>query len=298
VTSALEDRIQASLTRPVDPAVRAFAARLADSANALGVLFYGSNLRTGSLEGVLDFYVLLPGGVERGLWPRVSYHEWSHDGVHLRAKVATMNLATFRTAAAGESIDTTVWARFVQPSALAWSRDETQAKAIAAAVAAAAITAARFAAALGPKRGSEEAFWRALFRATYRAEFRVEKAGRENDILGLNPGHFDGLLPTALEAAGIACARDGALLEPKLLPPRRTELLRAWRLRGRLGKPYNLVRLVRASTTFAGAARYAAWKIERHTGVPVKLTPWKERHPLLAAPGVLWRVWRARRAAG
>jgi hypothetical protein len=65
-----------------------------------------------------------------------------------------------------------------------------------------------------------------------------------------------------------------------------------------VGKAYNLVRLVRASTTFDGAARYAAWKIERHTGVAVALTPWRERHPLLAAPGVLWRVWKGRRALG
>jgi hypothetical protein len=209
-----------------------------------------------------------------------------------------MNLTTFRTAAAGETLDTTIWARFVQPSALAWARDEGQAKAIAAAVATAVSTAARFAAALGPERGTEEEFWRALFRATYRAEFRVEKTGRENDILGLNPGHFDGLLPAALEAAGVACDRDGERLAPKLAPAQRAALLRAWTLRARLGKPYNVVRLVRASTTFAGAARYAAWKIERHTGIPVKLTPWKERHPVLAAPGVLWQVWRARRAAG
>ena len=43
-------------------------------------------------------------------------------------------------------------------------------------------------------------------------------------------------------------------------------------------------------------ARYAAWKIERHTGVPVKLTPWRERHPILAAPLVLWQVWRSKGA--
>jgi hypothetical protein len=62
-----------------------------------------------------------------------------------------------------------------------------------------------------------------------------------------------------------------------------------------LGKPLNVLRLVKASTTFDGAARYAAWKVERHTGVPVALTPWREKHPVLAAPAVLWRVWRARR---
>ena len=42
--------------------------------------------------------------------------------------------------------------------------------------------------------------------------------------------------------------------------------------RQRLGKPYNLMRLVRATATFDGAARYAAWKVERHTGVAIALT--------------------------
>ena len=70
--STLADRIQTSLNAPVDPAVRAFAAHLGEAAGALAVLFYGSNLRTGSLEGVLDFYVLLPGAIETGIWPRVS----------------------------------------------------------------------------------------------------------------------------------------------------------------------------------------------------------------------------------
>ena len=46
-----------------------------------------------------------------------------------------------------------------------------------------------------------------------------------------------------------------------------------------------------------GAARYAAWKIERHTGLAVPLTPWRERHVILASPGVFWRLWKARRKA-
>ncbi|HYD45199.1 MAG TPA: hypothetical protein VEA79_08045, partial [Phenylobacterium sp.] len=68
-----------------------------------------------------------------------------------------------------------------------------------------------------------------------------------------------------------------------------------WSLRQALGKPLNVARLIKAAFTFDGAARYAAWKIERHTGVDIELTPWRERHPILAAPGVLWRVARARR---
>ena len=62
----LAARIQTSLNAPVDPAVRAFANDLGEEAGGLAVLFYGSNLRTVSLDGVLDFYVLLPGPVETG----------------------------------------------------------------------------------------------------------------------------------------------------------------------------------------------------------------------------------------
>ncbi len=295
---SLAARIVAGLGRPVDPAVRAFAERLAP-VDALGVLFYGSNLRTGSLEGVLDFYVLTRGPQVEKIWPRVSYHEWQHAGTTLRAKVATMALETFRAAAAGELLDTTIWARFVQPSALAWERDPAAGAALAEAVAQAACTAARLAVALGPQAGTPEDYWRALFRATYAAELRVEQPGREDSILSVNRDHFDGLLPLALVAQGIDFARGpGGVIRPALDPARRRALLDWWRRRQRLGKPYNVVRLLKASTTFEGAARYAAWKIERHTGVPVAITPWRERHPVLAAPGVLWQVWRRRKPGG
>ncbi len=295
----LEGRIAAALARPVEPAVRAFAERLALPERALGVLFYGSNLRTGSLDGVLDFYVLTAGEREEAIWPRVSYHEWEDEGVVLRAKVATMTLGTFRAAAAGELLDTTIWARFVQPCALAWRRDDSAALAIAQAVSQAARTAARLAVALGPEAGIPDDYWRALFSATYAAEFRVEKAGREDSILSANRAHFDGLLPLALVAEGIPFARGpGSMIRPSLPEGKRSRLLGWWKRRRRLGKPYNFLRLLKATTTFDGAARYAAWKIERHTGVHVPITPWRERHPVLAAPGVLWQVWRAKKATG
>lgn len=297
MTDSLDGRIAAALARPVEPEVRAFAGRLGHAADALGVLFYGSNLRTGSLEGVLDFYVLTAGPQIERIWPRVSYHEWLADGLPLRAKVATMTLETFRAAAAGERLDTTIWARFVQPSALAWQRDDAAGSAITDAVAQAARTAARLAVALGPDAGMPQDYWRALFRATYAAEFRVEKAGREDSILAANSAHFDGLLPLALLAQGIGFARGaGGGIRPDMAAPERTRLQAWWRRRQRLGKPYNVLRLLKAATTFEGAARYAAWKIERHTGVAVALTPWRERHPVLCAPIVLWQVWRGRRA--
>jgi hypothetical protein len=292
---ALSERIAVRLAAPTHPAVADFARALAIAAGARAVLFYGSNLRTGSLDGVLDFYILLPGTEESAIWPTVSYHERAHEGLTLRAKVATMRLATFARAASGELIDTTIWARFVQPSCLIWAEDDDARAEVTAAVASAATTAARLAAALGPVSGAADDYWRALFRATYKAEFRVEKAGREDDILSVNADHFAGLLPLALEAARIPPGLHGQILSPRLMPGERARILGWWARRRRMGKPLNLLRLVKASTTFEGAARYAAWKIERHTGMPVKVTPFRERWPLLAAPQVLMDLRRHRR---
>ncbi|MGB3469330.1 MAG: hypothetical protein WBA51_00740 [Erythrobacter sp.] len=318
MSGALRERFDTQLDAPVDPAVREFAQALAWEAGASAVLFYGSNLRTGSLEGVLDFYVLLPGtaGEEPRIWPTISYHErviggsdrrgvaegadlrGVDEGADLRAKVATMRLETFAKAASGELRDTTIWARFVQPCACVWSADKAARAEVLDAIEAAAITAARLAVALGPHSGTAQDYWGALFRATYKAEFRVEKPGRENDILSVNAAHFAGMLPQALEAAGIAFEMEEEWITPRLSDQERSEMLNWWSRRKRMGKPLNLVRLMKASTTFEGAARYAAWKIERHTGMAVTVTPFRERYPLLAAPGVLWSLWNYRRGGG
>lgn len=290
MSATLADAVAASLDRPVAAPVRAFAEMLGSEAGAVAVLFYGSNLRTGSLDGVLDFYVLTDGRRERGLWPRVGYREWQG----LRAKIATMTLATFADAAADRTIDTTIWTRFVQPATLAWATPAGRTS-VEAAIAAAAVTAGRYAAALGPGEGQAADYWRALFRATYAAELRVEAKGREEQILEVHGDHLASLLLLAWQAGGIAFGTLGqAAYAVTLAPAERTRILARWRRRRRLGRPLNIVRLVRAAFTFEGAARYAAWKIERHTGVAVPITPFRERHPVLAAPGVLWRVWRAR----
>ncbi len=292
--TTLDDVVRRQLRASTIPAVRDVAARLAEPADVVAVLFYGSNLRTGLTEGVLDFYVLTAGPPERGIWPTVSYREFDLHGETLRAKIATMRLATFAKAAAARTLDTTIWTRFVQPSALVWVRDDATTGAIVAAIGDAAKSAARFAAALGPARGTADEYWRALFRQTYAAELRVERKGREGQILGFDPDRYDALLPLAWTTDGVAFGDSAGVLEPVLTVTRRTALLRAWHRRRRAGKPLNIARLIRAAFTFDGAARYGAWKVERHTGIPVRLTPWREKHPILAAPGVFWRVWRAR----
>lgn len=303
MNAPLVEVIAEELNAPVPAEVSAAAAALARKPGVLAVLFYGSVLRTGDFDGVLDFYVLTDGIRSRGLralatrwlWPDVSYVETTVGTRTIRAKVATMPVDTFRTAVEGRSLDTTIWARFTQPAALVWAADAAVARRVVEAVATAVTTAARFAAVLGPERGEAADYWSALFRQTYTAEFRVERPGRERQILAYHPERYDRLLPFAWDAAGIGHARDGDVLVPTVPAAMRQTVTRAWRARRRAGKPLNVARLVKAAFTFEGATRYALWKLERHTGVQLPLTPWRERHPILAAPGVLWRVWRGTR---
>lgn len=289
MTDPLTARLADELAQPVLPEIATFAREMAGP-DVKAILFYGSILRTGDLSGVLDYYVLTDAPRPPAIWPEVGYRELVIGGRTLRAKIATMPLATFARACRGDSRDTTIWARFVQPAALVWS--EGGEAAVAEALADAVATASRFAAALGPEVGDTDQFWRALFRATYAAEFRVEAGGREAQIIGHDPGRYAALLPLGWARAGVAFDQADGTFHVRLSDRERRAILARWAQVRRWGKPLNISRLVKAAFTFDGAARYAAWKIESHTGVPVPLTPWRERHPILAAPGVLWRVWR------
>ncbi len=299
---ALAGFVGAELATPVGAEIGEAAAVLAQRLGGVAVLFYGSVLRTGDLEGVLDFYVLTSqsmGSIARRvglglLWPDVSFQEIEIGGRTIRAKVATMPLATYERAAGGAYLDTTIWTRFVQPSALVWQADADAARRVRDAVALAAVTAAQFAAVVGPREGTPGEYWAALFRETYTAELRVEAPGRETQIIDFHPDHYERLLPIAWEAGGIPVRDHGEMLVPMLPMAEYRRIMHAWLMRARVGKLINVARLAKAAFTFDGAARYGLWKVERHTGVRLALTPWRERHPVLAAPGVLWRVMFAK----
>jgi hypothetical protein len=293
------------LARPVPPAVSTFAAELAarGGQGVAGVLFYGSALRTGATDGLLDFYVLLD-RLEawdaapllrfgnRHLPPNVEYAETTAAGMTLRAKLAVMTLGQFRRHARHESRDTTIWARFAQPAALVWSRDVFAAEAVAVAVAGAVRGAGWWAAHLGPERGPAAAYWFALFSRTYASELRVEGASRPGSIVEAAPERYDAALRLAWAAGGIAFRDDFGDLAPVIAPAERTAAEKAWRARKALAKPLNMARLAKAAFSFSGGVDYVAWKIERHSGHKVEVTPFQRRHPLLAAGPALWRLWR------
>ncbi|HYH19637.1 MAG TPA: hypothetical protein VD995_13570 [Azospirillum sp.] len=294
--SALTDLIAEELDRPV----MAEAGTVADAilarhgAGVAAVLFYGSCLRTGDAGGILDVYILTdslrayhgrvwPALLNAALPPTVSYLEVPGPTGVVRAKVAVMSMRAFARATGGGGVDTTVWARFCQPAALLHARDAASRAAAIDAVARAVVTAAGWAARLGPASGTPADHWTVLFRHTYGAELRAERGDRPSQIYGWAAERYDRLLPLALAEAGIA-----------MRPPAgdRAAARRGWTWRRRLGKALNLLRLVKAAFTFENGVDYILWKLERHAGRPVRITRWQHRHPILAAPGLLLRLWR------
>lgn len=244
---------------------------------AMAVLFYGSCLREPQAGGILDLYVLTtaPRGVaDRLLPPTVHFRQ--RDGV--AAKVAVMPMAAFHRAMDRGALATHLWARFCQKVALVWARDADAAEAARAALAQARRTAAWWAERLAAPGSAAETAFETLFRATYGAELRAERDDRPHRLVQATPEHW---LRLADECFGAPT------------PAERRAAARAWALRRTLGKPLAALRLVKAAFTFDGGAAYLAWKIERHTGHRLALTPWQRRHPVLAALPLLLRLRRA-----
>ena len=303
---ALGAEISAELGRSVPASVVALAEQLAQRSrgHTAAVLYYGSTLRSESPDGLLDFYVLLdhtsdwPGSrvaalANRLLPPNVGYIEGEYLGQALRAKYALMSVAQFQRRMSCSSLDTTLWARFCQPCVCVWARSDSDRSTVASSVCEAVITAARWAAELGPAAAPAPDFWRALFGRTYAAELRVEREGRVHDIVAADAARYSAMLEAAWRCTGLTYEQVASgQLVPRLTANARQSALRRWGWRQRLGRPLNILRLLKAAFTFDGAMDYVVWKIERHRGTRIEVSPWQRRHPLLAAPGLYWQLRR------
>jgi hypothetical protein len=123
----------------------------------------------------------------------------------------------------------------------------------------------------------------------------VERKTRAASLVAHEPARYVAVLTAGWQRAGLAWrADDDGRLAPAVDDTTRSAAAKDWSRRARWGKPLNLLRLTKSVFTFAGGADYVAWKVERHSGYRIPLTDWQRRHPLLAAPKVLFTLWRKR----
>ncbi|RXR29009.1 hypothetical protein [Sphingobium fluviale] len=291
--------VGAELAKTIDPRVAEMASAIAaqHGAASRAVLFYGSCLRESQLDGLmLDFYLIVSNYsaayerrwlalANRLIPPNV--FPFAHQG--LSAKYAVLSEDDFARLCGPQADNVSVWARFAQPARLAWAADGAAREQAVAAVAQAGPTLLSLSLpGLAPDaRTSAHAVFDHGFSMTYKAELRAERKGRAGSIIESAPEYYAALFEAAQADGQISPLAPVSPADAKIAS-------RRWRRLQRRGKGLSVVRLIKASFTFAGGIEYLAWKINRHAGTQIVLRPWQRRHPLIAAIVLLPRLLASR----
>ena|SRR5438309_2078400 len=253
------------------------------------VLFYGSCLREQQLDGLmLDFYLIVSDYraayekrwlalANRLVPPNVFYFE--HGG--LAAKYAVLSEADFARECSPQARNTSVLARFAQPSRLAWVAGAEARGMVIDAIEHAAPTLLDWTLPLSESNSPIE-LWKRAFALTFNAELRAERFDRSAAIVDADPKRYSEFGLCALQIIGDT---------PALV--RRDRAARWWKRMQWNGKTLSILRLAKAAFTFAGGADYIAWKINRHAQADIRLKPWQRRHPLVAGISLLPRLLKS-----
>lgn len=305
LTALLGEETASPVAPPIAAMAAAIAGRHRDAAEA--VLFYGAALRgndTAALfDGVLDFYLVVSdyrhaygsAGLaiaNRLLPPNVFYAELPWDGRRLRAKYAIISVDQLGRRVAPGHLEPALWARFCQPTRIVMAKDDAARRRVMTMLSDAVLAFAAAALPLVGESFDAASFWTAGFAATYRAELRAESGKRPEELYRAASDRYDRLLPLALRALDMGNGEADGTGRYRVDPVRRGSV-RLWPLRRLVGRALHVLRLAKGAFTFEGGVDYILWKIERHTGRRPPISEWERRHPVLAAPVLLLRFYRA-----
>lgn len=301
-----EMAILSAQTVPIefDTFVSVLKQRFGDSLDA--ILLYGSCLHASNLtEGVADFYVLVNSYhnaypehylrfFNRFLPPNVFYLEVIHQEKIYRSKYAVLTTSHFEKGS-NDWFHPYIWARFAQPSRILYARDEIIRQRINTALAQSVVKFLRTTLlAQSENTLSVEAIWTNGLMLTYAAELRTEKRTRAQKLTQLGLDEYTRLTAAALPALETILEKSESQYSYYICSTRfKNNLARfQWWLRRWQGRILSILRLGKATFTFRDCADYAAWKIERHTGVRIEVTPMLRRHPILLGYKIIWKLFR------
>ena len=265
-----------------------------------GILFYGSCARGEDLAGgIVDIFVIVDSYrnvydrrylayLNARLPPNVFYREIPGNGAVIRVKLALISQADF-AGGIRRWFHSYLWGRFAQPVRILYARDEAVRADLHGLLAQAVLTLLRSTIpALPDQPCAAETVWTRALSLSYSAEFRPEPESRAAELVRHDLPGYTALLEAALPALGDVLRREGENRYLRLGDAGAAKkALSQWRRRRRLGRILSVLRLSKAVLTFAGGIDYAAWKISRHSGVDIEVTPVLRRHPLLFG----WRVF-------
>ncbi len=309
VARGLNELLREQQDNEVPPGVRALAEQLLARYGSCvqAILFYGSCLRDRTDEGLVDLYVLvdryrsLPCGwiercLHRILRPTVYYLEIPFDGRAVRCKFSVLSLRDFQRATSMRWFHSYFWGRFAQRTALLYVRDEEIAQQVRAALAQAVLTLLIRVLPTLPAAFETRDLWQKALSLSYKAELRAERPQTILHLYDAATEYYEKVTHAAMAAVPFPCSTvtgpvaDRYSVSVSIWKRHMSHL--AWGLRRIEGKLHSALRLLKGLFTFRGGLDYVLWKIQRHSGITVEITPYVRRHPLLGAPALFWRLYR------
>lgn len=293
-------------SEPLDKLVEALRDRHGDAIAA--VLFYGSCLRSGDLlDGIVDLYLIVDNyrsfyaskrkaAANRLLPPNVFYIEVAAGEQPVCAKYAVLSVADFQRGVSWRWFHSYIWARFAQPTAIAWVRDAACRQMVVAGQATAIRTFLNRVLPRLPAAGCVRDIWQRGLKMTFAAELRSEKSSRPAELIATSAEYYSAatrLTASALNYSLLVYGKDiDAQYECQAPRLSRIAARFAWPTRQIQGKLLSVLRLLKAFFTFDNGLDYIAWKLTRHSGREVEIPDRVRRRPLLHVWGFFFQLYR------
>ena len=309
-SSELVGLVRKASERSVPDAIRQVGEALADqyAMSFQGILFYGSCLRMSShQESLVDCYVLVNRYsaafsfwwltmLNRILPPNVFYREVPFEGQIVRVKYAVLTLEDFERSVSPQWFHSYFWGRFAQPTAILLASTTEVRERIVKGLETAVLT---FFARVLPRLSSPFSaydVWCQGLALSYGAELRSESSKRVQALWEGDTEYYEGIVkavfPSYFPGSQVVESENGTSYVYEITKWRRAINKVGWIVRRLQGKILSVLRLIKAAYTFQGGADYLIWKIERHSGVKIELTPRQRRHPILSGLLAFWRLYR------
>lgn len=266
------------------------------------VLLYGSCLHNYELkDSVVDMYAIVDDygrAYESRLYqfinkfvpPNVYYMEVEHEGIMLRCKCGVISIDDFESGSR-QWFHSYIWGRFAQPVRVLFTASEDARQRVLSSLANATITFLRATTpVLGRSVVDTETIWTRGLSLSYAAELRPEHKDRARQLTHLNMGDYVRLTAHAAKLIDKLEELPQGRYNCNFSERECRRALRNWTIRAWQGRVLSILRLAKAVFTFRDCVDYAAWKIARHTGVQIEVTPRLQRHPILFGGIVLWRL--------
>ncbi len=310
VSATIKEIVGQPSAQPIPPSIQAAGNFLAQKYGQAvqGILLYGSCLRAGTDQnGLVDCYVIVDqyAAVYSSAWltlfnkwlpPNVFYGEVAIEGHNVRLKYAVLSLEDFERSVTPKWFHSYFWGRFAQPTAVMACPSQTMSQRIISGLGRAVLTFLGNVVPQMPQQFAAKDIWTTGLTLSYSAELRAESAGRITTLWESNHVYYEQVAHAAFLAhfpkVKIIQRNGLTMYEMEYSRWDHTKNRIAWIVRKVQGKFLSILRLMKAAFTFQGGADYLIWKIERHSGVKIELTPAQRRHPIWAGITTFWRLYR------